>query len=93
MRRGHVSESHTGRHPNSRGVKVTQSGSSVEAGEHIKRTHESHRGVQVMDSPSYVAPPKILCPAVRTDGKACMNEVRVEGELCFGHRAGRGAIG
>ncbi len=94
MKRGHVSEGQKGQHPNavSGAVQVTAGGTSIDQGRRVIRTHEMHTGTPVYDSPPYVAPTIIECGAIRTDNKVCHNPVRVEGEYCFGHRAGNGAV-
>lgn len=96
MRKGLVSDTKTGKHPNARSgaQQIDASGTPVSQGVHVGRNHEhgSRANVElVRDSPPYVPPVVIRCAAIRTDGAVCQNEVRVAGEKCFGHRAGRGA--
>ena len=98
MRKGLVSDTKTGRHPNARSgaQRVDASGSVESQGVSVARNHEHGSRANVglvMDSPSYVAPVIPRCAAVRTDGKPCMNEVDNAGEKCFGHKAGRGGRG
>lgn len=98
MRRGLVSDSPTGRHPNARkgAGKVNASGSQDDAGQAIPRHHEHGSRANVglvMDSPPYEAPYVPLCAAIRKDGQPCRNEVNNAGEKCFGHKAGAGGRG
>lgn len=98
MKRQLVSERTHGRHTNasSRSQKVNASGTTNDVGENVGRNHEHNSRAntgRIMDSPTYVPPVVIRCAAIRTDGDICTNEVRVAGEKCFGHRAGRGSNG
>ncbi len=92
MRRGLVSETSGGRHPNasSKGVRVSDASTPFAQGVNVGRTHEHHRGELVHDSPVYIPPPPLpTCQAVRPNGEPCGNDLKNPDNrstgYCFGH--------
>ena len=89
MRRGHVSETMSGQHPNalSSAKKLTDTGTPEAQGRKVGRHHEHQGAALVMDSPPYVPPP--TCSAIRADGNPCLNVLsspsNISQGVCVGH--------